>query len=367
MDDKKCVELLNLGISEKRNGNYDKAISYYDKAKEFNPYNSNVYYNTGKLLCGLGRYDLAIRNFLTYAHFTINNDSIANNPLNMLPAIDTLKRIGNSNFNLPPNLSFPSDWLQRLEKNNRLPILLSDINLTFYTGFTFLAKNNDYLKFYLIKDEMIKDLGNGLLGKPSRVFLKNDTYEIILISFGLILILENIKLDLNSLKDISNYYLSNTFKIKSPLTENRIAIEDFLDRDPEDKEMDNFLTQSQRNIKNELSLKSIYLGYNLLTKKIFDDPGMAFWSSANVGHTATMGFEKEVLEELLNKKSSIYLCYFAIPIDEDDYLIERDNMLDWEFEKYLTSKYQTNFVSIGAVSKNEHKRCRTFKFLYEKP
>ena len=33
MDDKKCVELLNLGISEKRNGNYDKAISYYDKAK----------------------------------------------------------------------------------------------------------------------------------------------------------------------------------------------------------------------------------------------------------------------------------------------------------------------------------------------
>lgn len=47
MDDKKCIELLNLGILEKRNGNYEETLSYYDKAKEFIPYNSN-YYNSGK-------------------------------------------------------------------------------------------------------------------------------------------------------------------------------------------------------------------------------------------------------------------------------------------------------------------------------
>ena len=34
MNDVKCVELLNLGISEKRKGNYEEALKYYEKLEE---------------------------------------------------------------------------------------------------------------------------------------------------------------------------------------------------------------------------------------------------------------------------------------------------------------------------------------------
>lgn len=143
-------------------------------------------------------------------------------------------------------------------------------------------------------------------------------------------------------------------------------LNEFVDRNPPDKELDQFMSQLQKMIQAELSISSVFLGYNHLTEKIYDDPGWAFWSSANIGHTATMGFDKEILDEAFAQKKPIYLCYVAIPIDEDDYLIEKDDMLDWRFEDYLRDKTNTNIVSIGALSKNEYKRCRTFKFLYQK-
>jgi hypothetical protein len=143
-------------------------------------------------------------------------------------------------------------------------------------------------------------------------------------------------------------------------------INDFVDRNPPDKELDLFMSLVQKMIQSDLSISSVFLGYNLLTDKIFDDPGWAFWNSANIGHTSTMGFDKKILKEVFSQGKPIYLCYVAIPIDEEDYLIEKDDMLDWSFEDYLRDKINTNINSIGAISKNEHERCRTFKFLYQK-
>lgn len=368
MDDKKCIELLNLGISEKRNGNYKEALSYYDKAKEFNPFNSNIYYNSGKLLCGIGKYDEAIRNFLTYAHFTIINDALFGNPFNLLSIKNTLERIGKSNINLPYNYSFPSDWLEKLANDDRLLMLLADINLTCYTGFAFLANKKMYLDFYSINDLQIKDLQNGLLGKQSHVYLKNPKYEIILICFGLIFLIENLAINSIGKDSIPTFYFSNKYLMKNPVTENKIELEDFLDRNPIDKELDNFLTQIQKNIKNELSLKSVYMGYNLIENVMFDNSEYfnPLFGCLDIGHTSSLGFETEMIKDNLKKNKNIYLCYFALPIDDDDYLIENEEMLDWEFEEYLRDKLQTEIVSIGAVAKNEHKRCRTFKFLYQK-
>jgi hypothetical protein len=155
----------------------------------------------------------------------------------------------------------------------------------------------------------------------------------------------------------------NLFK---SLFNNKFDFSDFLDRNPEDKSLDEFMIQIQNMIRTDLSLKSVYLGYNLLTENIFDDPGWAFWGSANIGHTATMGFDKEVLDSVFAQKKPIYLCYVAIPIDSEDYLIEKDEMLDWRFEDYLKTKFQTNIVTLGALKKDKHERCRTFKFLYQK-
>jgi hypothetical protein len=365
MDDKKCTALLNLGITEKRNGNYEKALEYYEKAKEYNPQDPNIYYNSGKLLCGLGKYDSAIKNFLTYTHFTILKDDFSN-PINLITMKNTVERIVGANFSLPDNHSFPSDWIEKLTNDDRLSIFLADINLTFYTGFSFLADNPSYLKFYLINDSMIIDLQNGLLGKPSSVSLKGPTYEIILITFGLILILENLKFDIPSNYSISSFYINKNFSIKNPLIQNKISFDDFLDRNPEETELDNFLIQAQKNIRKDLSIKSVFLGYNLLTDKIFNIPGMEDASAVKVGHTATWGFDREMLQDFINQKLLVYLCYIAIPIDDDNYLVEKKDMMDGQFEDYFSSKYNANIFKIGAISKGDHKKCRTFKFLYQK-
>ena len=147
--------------------------------------------------------------------------------------------------------------------------------------------------------------------------------------------------------------------------ENLIDSDGFLDRNPIDAELDIFMLQVQKIIKDELSLNNIYLGYNLITQTIFDDPGMAFMGAASVGKIATLGFSKDELEKYMMQKGELYLCYIALPIDDDDYLTEND-MLDWEFEKFLKSQFRTKFVSVGAISINKFKRCRTFKFLYQK-
>ena len=143
-------------------------------------------------------------------------------------------------------------------------------------------------------------------------------------------------------------------------------IDDFVDRNPPDKELDQFMNQLQKTIQADLSIKSVFLGYNLLTEKIYDDPGWAFMSSANVGHTATIGFDKKILDGAFRRKKDVFLCYVAIPIDKEDYLIEKDEMLDQHFEGYLRRKMNTSIVSVGSTSKNGHKRCRTFKFLFQK-
>ncbi len=368
MDDKKCIEILNLGITEKRNGNYKRALQYYNEAKQYNKFNSNIYYNTGKVLCGIGEFEDALKNLLTYAHLTILNNSFMNNPLNFITIKDTIERIRKSNLNLPLNYSFPENWFEKLTSDEKYLMLLADINLTFYTGFSFLVDKKNFLNFYQINEKQIIDLQNGLLGKSSNVFLKNPDYEIIFICFGLVFLLENLKLDLKSLEDIVAFYFGDKFSNKNIVSQNKLNFDDFLDRNPPDIELDNFFGQFQKNIKNDLSIKSIYMGYNLIENMMFDnlDYFNPLFGCLNIGHTSTMGFETDMIKDNLKKNKNIYLCYFALPIDDDDYLIENEEMLDWEFEEYLKDKLQTVFVSIGAVAKNEHKRCRTFKFLYDK-
>ncbi len=73
MSSRRCIELLNLGISAKRSGDYKLALIYYNQAKEYDEFNLNIYYNTAKVLAGTGNYKNALRNFLTAAHLGIKN------------------------------------------------------------------------------------------------------------------------------------------------------------------------------------------------------------------------------------------------------------------------------------------------------
>lgn len=365
MDDQKCIEYLNSGITEKRNGNYDQALFYYKEACQFNPFNPNIYYNIGKLYCGLGEYDKAIKNFLTYAHLIVYDDEPKNKISNFISAMHTMERINNAKFSLPIGASFPSNWFKKILADKRLLMLLGDVNLTFYTGFAFIANKSLFLNLYSISEAQIQDLKNGLLGKFSNTYLKSEKYEFLIMSYGLMLILENLNPSITK-ENILEFYFNNGFQIKSPLIDPKINIDDFLDRNPMDKELDNLMIGIQNAVKTDLALKNIYLGYNLITNMIFEDPGMFMVGAVNIGHTGTFGFDSEDIEKLMKQCKELYLCYLAIPIDEGDYLIEKEGMLDWEFENYLSNKLNTDIVTIGSLTKNEYKRCRTFKFFFLK-
>ena len=68
IDHEKSQEICSLGIDEKRAGNYKKALLYYEKAKEYNVFNSSIYWNSSKILIGLGEYDTAMKNLLAYMY-----------------------------------------------------------------------------------------------------------------------------------------------------------------------------------------------------------------------------------------------------------------------------------------------------------
>ena len=42
----KAIELCNIGIAEKRNGNFRIALDYYEKAKEHDPEFIDIYKNS---------------------------------------------------------------------------------------------------------------------------------------------------------------------------------------------------------------------------------------------------------------------------------------------------------------------------------
>lgn len=82
--------LIDLGVSEKRDGNYESALKCYNRAKELDEYNPNVYDALGKIYYILNQYDEAIKNFLIAA--TISSNHI-NFEILKLPISDFSNRI----------------------------------------------------------------------------------------------------------------------------------------------------------------------------------------------------------------------------------------------------------------------------------
>ena len=61
------------------------------------------------------------------------------------------------------------------------------------------------------------------------------------------------------------------------------------------------------------------------------------------------------------KNNYLFINYLAIPIDDEDYIIEND-MEDIDFALKLERIVKRQISTIGAVAHKNHKRCRTFKW-----
>lgn len=65
------------------------------------------------------------------------NEALFSNPFNLLNIKNTFERISKTNINLTTNHFSPYDRLEKLANDDKMLMLLADINLTFYTGFLF--------------------------------------------------------------------------------------------------------------------------------------------------------------------------------------------------------------------------------------
>lgn len=155
-----------------------------------------------------------------------------------------------------------------------------------------------------------------------------------------------------------NLYLKQAQKIN-------INEEVFIDCHPQNDSMDNYMKQILKQLRRHLILSAVRISYNLLTPKIFDDPGMIIMSAAKIGETtSTMGFNIEQYKDRILGNKKIYLCYVAVPVDEDDYLIE-DDISDEIFCSRLENLIDSEISSIGAISFSKYPRCKTFKWIYK--
>lgn len=159
-EEQKCIQHLQKGIEYKRIGDLNNAISEYNNAFNVYPYNINIYGNLAKIFMSIGQPEYAMRNILIYSHFTLLNGNI--NMESFEFSLDFYNWSGKVN---DKNLS--SDLpLKAVTNNLNLAKIISDINLTFWAGFTYVIKHKNSGGFDDIPAKYLNNYINSLLGKP---------------------------------------------------------------------------------------------------------------------------------------------------------------------------------------------------------
>lgn len=216
----KSIELSNLGIAEKRKGNYDKALSYYEEAKNACKANQDVYYNISKILIGLGEYSEGFKNLMTYSHINLLNSdtSYFSNNIMETPIWDNAIELYSYQNEIIKGLSGRDIDLYY----NYAPFysMILDHNACFLAGLCYLLSDEELIKHHKIRPELIEGIKNGLLGRIGNMDLKQGDYSKLINLLGLcFMILNFIPLYGENQKKVTEIYLSDKIEINRNLVE----------------------------------------------------------------------------------------------------------------------------------------------------
>lgn len=218
----KSEELCKIGINQKRIGNYENAIKFYEEAKNVCNTNQNIYYNTTKILIGLGNNELAFKNLITYSHLSLFklSDKYLSEDLIMRNIWKSIvfKQYFWENQLLEGYLFNVKSKKMWDLLGAPLYIIACDYNSSFLAGLCYLFGDKELLKFHKIDDYLINDMKDGLLGKPANGLLKHSKYENMINLLGLIFILINISNTIQIFDEAPAYYLSNKFIINKDIS-----------------------------------------------------------------------------------------------------------------------------------------------------
>src|SRR5690606_320713 len=228
MNRNESVLLCNKGITEKRKGNYSEALKFYSKARLADSTNQDIYYNSAKILIGLGNTNEAIKNLLVYLHLSIYNnisidpfsgDRLFNNLLDpeysdpikqqlFMQNLDLFKYFNQYGKPIISDTLVLQDDLVSFICLWRAPLQLCvlDHNLSFYAGLCYVLDDKIIQIFNAITKEELDDLKSGLLGQQYNNLIRNTYKEKLFFVLGFMVLAINLKRIKNTV-EIPNYYL----------------------------------------------------------------------------------------------------------------------------------------------------------------
>lgn len=132
----------------------------------------------------------------------------------------------------------------------------------------------------------------------------------------------------------------------------------FIEKNPPDSKTELYLKELVLSIKSESGLSQIYCGYHKISQPL-ELP------IERIGKILTIGFDTNEINQLISDCGYIFLCYIAVPINDDNNLVESPDIDKWDFEeKYISKILPMYYTPVGAF-KNEKDalKYKTFKFL----
>jgi len=215
------IGLCNFGIAEKRKGNYEIALRYYAEAKVIDSTNPDIYYNTCKILIGLGNYDLAFKNLMTYLHINraIANTSAFSSVIFMTEIWFSFLKMYIWHGEILPGFSLTTEQYNNMVFNMaHFYSMVMDSNACFLAGLCYILNDKSILDFHKIEEYLIDDIISGLLGKPSQVLLKSDEKFFLINTVGLFYVIINYIIFKNNPEEISEIYFYENFTIEKDIT-----------------------------------------------------------------------------------------------------------------------------------------------------
>lgn len=216
VDKNKSIELCNIGINEKRRGNYQEALNYYNKAKLYDILNANIYYNKAKILIGLGKFKEGFINLLIYYHLNLLGPDYKSEISFMFYDNYLNTKFYWEKSNLTTNLNIEPNIIKHIcEQIPATKYLVVDINLSFYAGICFIGENEDIRKFNNISLQYIQNIQNGLLGRIDKYNndLRNTPIENLFNYVGFLYSFINTNLNVNVQMNVEQFYFNEDYII----------------------------------------------------------------------------------------------------------------------------------------------------------
>ncbi len=224
MSSKSCdrdqsVDLCELGIQKKRQGDYEAALSFYAQAKNADYSNPDVYKNSSKILLGTNRNDEALRHILTYVHLNIvTNRYDPNTPVTAfsVPQIDLVMDEYNWSGTIDGLTTIPDSYVpSRCAMLGHLQLVAIEIDMCANAGICYARIHDDIVSQHGIPSSMFQSQSQIYLGiRPSSQMIRESKYEHLINVIGFAFLDENLSLEEKNPERICDLYFDKSRQLK---------------------------------------------------------------------------------------------------------------------------------------------------------